>query len=213
MQFTIDRRKAVYAERAIGTIRKGLEQYFILCPRDNNIKRTVKTIVNSHNHSPSRRNPPSLHGDSTKATPFEVITTPSLMDQMEIILRTRRENQYTTNVRKRVIGKEPKFKKGDLVWYLLRREKFSKKSNLSGLWTTEIYQVLRVHRAHSFKPMHTYTLSELNSTTPVKDLPTLPENQIKKATITRRELFPIEQVLKRRKNKVLVKWQGYDVPT
>ena len=116
-------------------------------------------------------------------------------------------------VRKRVIGKEPKFKKGDLVWYLLRREKFSKKSNLSGLWTTEIYQVLRIHRAHPFKPMHTYTLSELNSTTPVKDLPTLPENQIKKATITRRELFPIERVLKRRKNKVLVKWQGYDVPT
>ena len=119
------------------------------------------------------------------------------MDQMEIILRTRRENQYTTNEHKRVIGKEPKFKKGDLVQYLLRREKFSKESNLSGSWTTEIYQVLRVQRAHCFKPMHTYTLSELNSTTPVKDLPTLPENQIKKATITCRQLFPIEWVLER----------------
>ena len=100
VQFTIDRRKAVYAERAIHTIRKGLEQYFTLRPRDNDIKSAVKTIVNGHNHSPSRRNPPSPHGDGTKATPFEVVTTPSLVDQMEVILRTRRENQYTTNVSK-----------------------------------------------------------------------------------------------------------------
>ena len=180
VQFTIDRRKAIYAERAIHTIRKGLEQYFILRPRDSDIKRAVKTIVNGHNHSPSRRNPPSLHGDGTKATPFEVVTTPSLMDQMEVILRTRRENQYTTNLSKQIIGKEPKFKKGDLVRYLLRREKFSKESNLSGSWTTEIYQVHRVHKAHSFKPMHTYTLSELNKNVLIGGLPTLPEYQLKK---------------------------------
>ena len=180
MQFTIDQRKAIYAERAICTIRKGLEQYFTLRPGDNDIKRAVKTIVNGHNHSPSSCNPPSPHGDGTKSTPFEVITTPSLMDQMEVILRTRRENQYSTNVSKRVIGKEPKFKRGDLVCYLLWREKFSKESNLSGLWTTEIYQVHRVHKAHSFKPMHTYTLSELNTNTPIKGLPTLPEYQLKR---------------------------------
>ena len=139
--------------------------------------------------------------------------TPSLMDQMEVILRTHQENQYSTNVSKRVIGKEPKFKRGDLVRYLLRREKFSKESNLSGSWTTEIYQVHRVHKVHSFKPMHTYTLSNLNTNTPIKGLPTLPEYQLKMATITRHQLFPVERVLKRRKNKVLVKWQGYDVPT
>ena len=100
VQFTIDRRKAVYAERAICTIRKGLEQYFTLRPGDNDIKRAVKTVVNGHNHSPLRRNPPSPHGDGTKSTPFEVITTPSLMDQMEVILCTHRENQYSTNVSK-----------------------------------------------------------------------------------------------------------------
>ena len=57
VQFTIDRRKAVYAERAIRTIRRGLEQYFTIRPFDNDIKSAVKTIVNGHSHSPSRRNP------------------------------------------------------------------------------------------------------------------------------------------------------------
>ena len=80
------------------------------------------------------------------------------MDKMEDALRTRRSRQYTTNLRKKIINKLPKFKEGDLVRYLLRREKFSKESALSGSWTREIYRILRVHRAHSFKPMHTYTL-------------------------------------------------------
>ena len=88
VQFTIDRRKAVYAERAIQTIRRGLEQYFTMRPFDNDIKATVKTIINGHNNSPSRRNP--HHPDGTHATPLEVITTPSLMDRMEKALHTRR---------------------------------------------------------------------------------------------------------------------------
>ena len=85
VQFTIDRRKAVYAERAIRTVRRGLEQYFTIRPFDNDIKSAVKTIVNGHNHSPSRRNP--RRPDGTYSTPFEVITTPSLMDKMQDALR------------------------------------------------------------------------------------------------------------------------------
>ena len=211
VQFTIDRRKAVYAERAIRTLRRGLEQYFAIRPFDNDIKSAVKTIVNGHNHSPSGRNP--RRPDGTYSTPFEVITTPSLMDEMEDALRTRRSRQYTTNLRKKIINKLPKFKEGDLVRYLLRREKFSKESALSGSWTREIYRILRVHRAHSFKPMHTYTLCKLNTTVPIPGLPSLPEYQIKKATITPRQTFPVERILKKRKNKVLVKWRDYDVPT
>ena len=211
VQFTIDRRKAVYAERAIQTLRRGLEQYFTIRPFDNNIKAAVKMVVNGHNNSPSRRNP--RHPNGTHSTPFEVITTPSLMDEMEKTLHARRSRQYTTNLKKRIINKLPKFKEGDLVRYLLCREKFSKEATLSGSWTREIYRILRVHRAHSFKPMHTYTLCKLNTTVPVPGLPSLPENQIKKATITSRQTFPVERILKKRKNKVLVKWQDYDVPT
>ena len=211
VQFTIDRRKAVYAERAIRTLRRGLEQYFAIRPFDNDIKSAIKTIINGHNHSPSRRNPRRL--DGTYSTPFEVIMTPSLMDKMEDALRTRRSRQYTMNLRKKIINKLPKFKEGDLVRYLLHREKFLKESTLSGSWTREIYRILRVHRVHSFKPMHTYTLCKLNMTVPIPGLPSLPEHQIKKATITLRQTFPVERILKKRKNKVLVKWQDYDVPT
>ena len=178
VQFTIDRRKAVYAERAIRTLRRGLEQYFAIRPFDNDIKSAIKTIVNGHNHSPSRRNPRRLNG--TYSTPFEVIMTPSLMDKMQDALRTRRSRQYTMNLRKKVINKLPKFKEGDLVHYLLRREKFSKESTLSGSWTREIYRILRVHRAQLFKPMHMYTLCKLNMTVPIPRLPSLPEHQIKK---------------------------------
>ena len=211
VQFTIDRRKAVYAERAIRTIRRGLEQYFTMRPFDDNIKAAIKTIVNGHNNSPSRRNP--RHPDGTHASPLKVITTPTLMDKMKEALHARRSQQYTTNLQKKVIGKLPKFKEGDLVRYLLHREKFSKEATLSGSWTREIYRILRVHRAHLFKPMQTYTLCKLNTTVPVPGLPSLREHQIKKASITPRQTFPVECILKKRKNKVLVKWQEYDVPT
>ena len=183
VQFTVNRRKAVYAERAIRTIRKGLEQYFIMRPQDDDIKKAIKTIVYGHNHSPSRRNPPI--DNDTRATPFKVITIPALMDKMEVMLRNHRKNQYTSNLRKNVIAKDPKFKKGELVRYLLCWEKFSKESNLTGSWTSEIYQIHKVHKAHSFKPMHTYTLSELNKNSPIISLPALPEYQLKRAHITR----------------------------
>ena len=112
------------------------------------------------------------------------------MDKMQDALRTRRSRQYTTNLRKKIINKLPKFKEGDLVRYLLRREKFSKEFALSGSWTREIYQILRVHGAHSFKPMHTYTLCKLNTTVPVPGLPSLPEHQIKKQPSHLNKHFP-----------------------
>ena len=211
VQFTIDRRKAVYAERAIRTIRRGLQQYFILRPHDNNIKKAVKTVVNGHNHTPSRRGP--ARNDGSRSTPFEIITDPALVDGMENILKQRRQLQYTTNVRKSVIAKRPLFKVGDLVRYLLRRDAFTKEASLSGSWTSEIYRILRVHKAHDMKPMHTYTLAKLNSIIPVPSLPPLPENQLKRAFVNPQQTFPVKKVLKRRKNRVLIKWQGYKVPT
>ena len=129
------------------------------------------------------------------------------MDEMEKTLHTHRSRQYTTNLKKRIINKLPKFKEGDLVCYLLRREKFSKEATLSGSWMREIYRILRVHRAPSFKPMQAQYDRSHSWTT----FPTRKPNE--KATITSRQTFPVERILKKRKNKVLVKWQDYDVPT
>ena len=52
VQFTIDRRKAVYAERAIRTIRRGLEQVYLLQP-STDIQTAMNQVINSHNNSPS----------------------------------------------------------------------------------------------------------------------------------------------------------------
>ena len=52
VQFTIDRRKAVYAEWAIQTICCGLEQYFMLRPNAK-LDVAVQKVVNSHNIAPS----------------------------------------------------------------------------------------------------------------------------------------------------------------
>ena len=53
VQFTIDRRKAVYAERAIRTIRRSLEQLYLLRPMTD-IQMAMSQVVQSHNNAPSR---------------------------------------------------------------------------------------------------------------------------------------------------------------
>ena len=53
VQFTIDRCKAIYAERAIHTIRCSLEQLYMLHP-STDIQATVQQVVHRHNNAPSR---------------------------------------------------------------------------------------------------------------------------------------------------------------
>ena len=96
---------------------------------------------------------------------------------------------------------------------MLRKEQFSKESSLSGSWSEKIYSIYRVNKAHSFKPMHTYVLSEIGKDSPAKDLPPIQENLLKEAIDTKRDKFLTEKILKKRKNRVLVKCLNYDVPT
>ena len=60
---------------------------------------------------------------------------------MEKMLRQRRENQYKTNVTKKIILKKTKFKVGDTVCYLKRRSKFSKEASLIGNWSDKLYKI------------------------------------------------------------------------
>ena len=128
VQFTVDRRKAVYAERAIRTIRRSLEQLYLIHP-STSIETAVKSVVSSHNNAPSRRNP--IH-NGMHASPSEVVKDPQISDEMEMLLRQRREDQYKTNIAKKVILRKPKFNIGEMVRYLKRRSKFSKESSLTG---------------------------------------------------------------------------------
>ena len=85
VQFTIDRRKAVYAERAICTIQRSLEQLYLIHP-STSIETAVKSVVSIHNNVPSRRNPIR---NGMHVSPSEVVKDPQISDEMEMLLRQR----------------------------------------------------------------------------------------------------------------------------
>ena len=147
------------------------------------------------------------------ASPYEVINNPNLVDRMEQTLKERRLQQYSMNIERKLIKPTPKFKKGDLVRYLMRKSKFSKESSLVGSWSGKIYSIHSINKAHSFKPMHMYILSELGMDTLSSESPPIQENLLKKAFVTNQDTFAVEKILKRCGNRVLVKWSNYDVPT
>ena len=156
----------------------------------------VKQIINSHNNIPSRRNP--VLQDGMHASPKEVIENVNVSDDMEVLLRQHRKNQYTTNLRKCVIDKKPKFKVGDTVCYLKRRSKCSKEASLMGNWSDKLYQIHLINTAHTFKPMHTYLLAELGMSRPSTDLPPMREDFLKKARVNSNDTFIIEKCFKGR---------------
>ena len=76
-----------------------------------------------------------------------------------------------------------------------------------------MHKIHRINVAHKFNPLHSYILSELGKDSPVENLPAMQENLVKLARHNKRDLFYVEKILKWKKNKVLVKWLGYKVPT
>ena len=84
VQFTVDKRKAVYAERATRMIRRGLKQYYAGKPnaRLSEYLNAMRKIVTSHNNAPSNRVPKLK--DGLKASPHDIIygITP-LISKME----------------------------------------------------------------------------------------------------------------------------------
>ena len=61
--------------------------------------------------------------------------------------------------------------------------------------------------------MHIYILSKLGKDIPTNELPPIQENLLKPANYGKKDLFLIEKILKKNKNRVLVKWLNYKVPT
>ena len=210
VQFMVDRRKAVYAEHAIRTVRKSLEQLFIMRPNEN-MNDAVHIVMSAHNSSLSRQN--SVLSNSIHASPHQVIKSSKLSDEMERLLWNKCLGQYKKNITKHIINKSPKFKIGDIIIYLKRKGKFSNEASLTGNWSDEMYNIHSINEAHSFKPMHTYVLGELGTNLPTYGLPAIREDFLKKASNNPQDTFIIEKVLNRKGNKVLVKWLDYEQPT
>ena len=210
VQFMVDRQKAVHAERAIRTIRKSLEQLFIMRPNES-MNDVVRIVMSAHNSSLSRRNPVLPNG--IHVSPHHVIESGELSNEMERLLWNKQLGQYKKNITKRIINKSPKFKIGDIVRYLKRKSKFSKEASLTGNWSDKLYNIHPINEAHSFKPMHTYVLGELGTFLPAYGLPAIREDFLKKASNNPQDTFIVEKVLNRKGNKVLVKWLDYEQPT
>ena len=206
----VNRRKAVYAEHAIRTIRKSLEQLFIMRPNEN-MNDAVCIVMSAHNSSPSRRNP--ILSNGIHRSLCQVIKSSELSDEMERLLWNKCLGQYKKNITKRVINKSPKFKIGNILRYLKSKSKFSKEASLTGNWSDKMYNIHSINEAHSFKPMHTYVLGELGTSLPADGLPVIREDFLKKASNNPKDMFIIEKVLNRKGNKVLVKWLDYEQPT
>ena len=106
--------------------------------------------MNSHNNALSACAPKIE--DCINASPEEIIHNDSLIDKMENILKSRRLDQYTLNIRKKIIGKQRRFKKATQ------------------------------------------------------------ESHLKFAHHNKDDLYEIEKILDRKREKVLIKWLGYRVP-
>ena len=85
VQFTIDKRKAVYTECVIRTIRRSLEQYYNGQPNEltANYRKIIKQLVKSHNNAPLTR--ASKLPNGMNASPYETLHNDDLMDKMEEI--------------------------------------------------------------------------------------------------------------------------------
>ena len=107
-----------------------------------------------------------------------------------------------TSLEKRLNAKRlpPKFKVGDRV-HLNKIHRTFEKGYLPG-WTEEVLVVHRVTPG----PVTTYKIREWDDT-PVKG--TFYEVDLQRVHVTDQALFRIEKVLKRPKDRMLVKWKGW----
>ena len=94
----------------------------------------------------------------------------------------------------------PRFKKGDRV-RLNEKHRTFKKSYLPG-WTEEVFLVDSVYDT----PVPTFRIKEWNGN-PIRG--TFYNEDLQKVTVTDEEVFRMDKIVKRQKDRVLVRWKGW----
>ena len=94
--------------------------------------------------------------------------------------------------------KDPKFKVGNHVKILKYKSIFAKE--YSPNWSEEVYVIKKIKRTVPW----TYVISDLNGE---EIIGSFYEKELQK---TNQKAFRIEKVIKRRRNKLFVKWKGYN---
>ena len=171
--------KASVVKRFNRTLKERLYRYFTV---KNTLKYlpVLKDLVMGYNRSYHR---------SIKMAP----------DQVTV----KNEEQVWKNLyAKRLTGKrsKPKLKKGDRV-RLNKKYRIFKKGYLPG-WTEEVFVVGRVVKGL----VPTYKINEWDGT-PVEG--TFDNEDLQKVTVKDDDLFRVEKIVKRKGDKVLVRWKGW----
>ena len=94
--------------------------------------------------------------------------------------------------------KDPKFKVGNHVKILKYKSIFAKE--YSPNWSEEVYVIKKIKRTVPW----TYVISDLNGE---EIIGSFYEKELQK---TNQKAFRIEKVIKRKRNKLFVKWKGYN---
>ena len=108
-----------------------------------------------------------------------------------------KENIYTYNT----ISKNPKFKIGDLVRISLKRRPIFDKPSGNIKWSEELFRIHSINRSNVI----TYKIKDLNNEI-IDGIFYGKELQKSKNTS---EIYIIEKIIRKNKNKYLVKWRGY----
>ena len=108
-----------------------------------------------------------------------------------------KENIYAYNK----TSKNPKFKIGDLVRISLKRRNIFDKATSNIRWSEELFKIHSINRSNVI----TYKIKDLNDEI-IKGI--FYERELQKTKNTS-EVYIIEKILRRNKNKYLVKWRNY----
>ena len=108
--------------------------------------------------------------------------------------------KYNTyiNTDKEINNKDPKFKVGDRVSISKYKNTFAK--GYTPNWSEEVFVIKKVKNTVSW----TYAINDLNGE---EIIGTFYKKELQK---TNQEEFRIEKVIKRKGDKIYVKWKGYD---
>ena len=108
-----------------------------------------------------------------------------------------KENIYTYNK----VSKNPKFKIGDLVRISLKRRDIFDKPSGNIKWTEELFKIHSINKSNVI----TYEIKDLNNEI-IEGI--FYERELQKTRNTS-EVYVIEKIIRRNKNKYLVKWRNY----
>ena len=110
-----------------------------------------------------------------------------------------KDNTYI-NFKKEVNDKDPKFKVGDHVRISKYKNIFAKEIGLTPNWSEEAFVINKIKNTIPW----TYVINDLNGE---EIIGTFYEKELQK---TNQQEFRIEKVIKRKRDKLYVKWKGYN---